>query len=344
MAWRPIISAVLSLLILSGQTLDAWARDRLMITGSSTVSPFLRLVSEKIAPRTAKPSWIEETGTGGGLHLFCAGKGDATPDIAGASRRISTAELAQCRKNGIIPVEVSIGYDGLIFAHAKENRPLHLTREWLFMALAEQIPTADGGRINNPYRLWSDISPQLPTKKIEIIGPSKTSGTRDALHTLVMMEGCKAMRQRLQLEAGNAPASSCHRIRLDGAYVEAGENDSLVVKKLMANPNAIGVFGFSYLLNNSAHVQGASIDGTPPIAEAIFDGRYSLNRYLYVYAKKEHIALTPALQDFLTELTSEPALSSQGYLAKAGLVALSKSERDHSARLARALIGLESVP
>lgn len=316
------------------------ARDNLHITGSSTVAPFVRAVAEKLAPRYPAPAWIEETGTGGGFHLFCAGIGDTTPDIAGASRRISANELALCRKNGVTPVELRIGYDGIVLAQDRKNPPLDISREQLYLALAANIPNADGQMIANPHTRWSDIASNLPARRIEVIGPPRTSGTRDAVEVLVLEEGCRSYQARLKVMIEPA---QCRSVRRDGLYVDAGENDSLIVQKLSANSNAFGLFGFSYLLKNSDRIQAAQIEGNGPIAEAIFDGRYPLNRHLYVYAKKENVQLTPAIQEFLNEFTSDQTFGPEGYLARKGLIPLPKSERDAVGRSARALIGLSNL-
>ena len=301
----------------------------LRIVGSSTVFPFAAAVAERFAQTSGFPApVVESTGTGGGIKLFCAGVGEGTPDMANASRQMKESELAECAANGVTPVEVRLGYDGIVLAGSKEGPALEVTREQLFLALAKQLPDAAGDLAPNPYRTWVDIDPALPAEKIEVLGPPPTSGTRDAFVELVMAAAC--------VEAVKA-AETCADIREDGAYVEAGENDNLIVQKLAANPHAFGIFGFSFLDQNSDSLRGATIDGVEPTFEAIAAGSYPVSRSLFVYVKKEHVGRVAGVEEFVGELTSDAAWGDEGYLAEKGLIPLSPEERAKSAEAAKSM-------
>ena len=308
----------------------AHARDQIHIVGSSTVFPFSTAVAEQFGRTTRfKTPIVESTGSGGGLKLFCAGAGESTPDIANASRRIKASEIQRCDENGVTHVvEIRIGFDGIVIANSKKSPRLALTTKELFLALAREIPVA-GKLVPNPNRTWKDVDPSLPDRKIEVLGPPPTSGTRDAFVELAMEGGAKEipMLKKLKSTDKHAFKAVAHAIREDGAYVEAGENDNLIVQKLSANPAAMGIFGFSFLDQNEDRIQGSPINGTEPTFEAIADGQYPISRSLYFYVKKDHIGKIPGLREFIAEFTSEKAVGLEGYLSDRGLIPLPASDR-----------------
>ncbi len=306
---------------------QAAGRDYISIVGSSTVYPFATVVAERFGKSTNfKTPKIESTGTGGGMKLFCKGIDVDSADITNASRRIKASEFAMCQKNGVTDiVEVLIGYDGIVVANAIQSHTFALTRKDLFLALAKEIPTAqDGELIANPNKKWSDIRQDLPNVKIEVLGPPPTSGTRDAFVELAMEGGCKKFDWiKATKKSDKAKYKSiCHTIREDGAYVEAGENDNLIIQKLQKNPDALGIFGFSYLEQNSDAIKGATIDGGVPEFETIADGSYPISRPLFFYVKKAHVGKIPGMREFLQEFTSEKAMGEEGYLTDKGLIPL----------------------
>jgi phosphate transport system substrate-binding protein len=308
----------------------AAARDQIRIVGSSTVFPFSTAVAESFGRAGGfKTPVVESTGTGGGIQLFCSGAGLDTPDVANASRRIKPGEVETCAKNGVKDiVEVKIGYDGIVVANSKKHARLSLTKEQIFRALAKQVPI-DGKLAPNPYKLWSDIDPSLPKHKIEVLGPPPTSGTRDAFVELAMEGGAEAfpMLKELKGKDENAFKAAAHAIREDGAFVEAGENDNLIVQKLEANPNALGVFGYSFLDQNTDRIQGSLVAGVEPTFENIASGKYGISRSLYFYVKKSHIGQVPGIKEFVAEFTSDAAAGEDGYLADKGLIPLTDTER-----------------
>ncbi len=307
-------------------------RDQIRIVGSSTVFPFTTTVAERFGKSTDfKTPVVEATGSGGGLKLFCSGVGIATPDMANASRRIKASEVANCAQNGVKNIiEAKIGYDGIVIANAKTAPIIDLTLAQLFRALAKDIPTASGQTEPNPYTTWAQIDPSLPDVKIEVLGPPPTSGTRDAFVELAMEGGCQTIAWVAELHDTdiNAYKTLCHTIREDGAYVEAGENDNLIVQKLGANPSAFGIFGYSFLEQNADSVQGAQINGVSPEFEAIANGDYPISRSLYFYVKKAHVGVVPGIAEFLREFTSEDAWGEDGYLVDKGLIPLTEEERE----------------
>ena len=307
-------------------------RDQIRIVGSSTVFPFTTTVAERFGKSTDfKTPVVEATGSGGGLKLFCSGVGIATPDMANASRRIKASEVANCAQNGVKNIiEAKIGYDGIVIANAKTAPIIDLTLAQLFLALAKDIPTANGQTEPNPYTTWTQIDPSLPDVKIEVLGPPPTSGTRDAFVELAMEGGCQTIAWVADLHDTdiNAYKTLCHTIREDGAYVEAGENDNLIVQKLGANPSAFGIFGYSFLEQNADSVQGAQINGVSPEFEAIASGDYPISRSLYFYVKKAHVGVVPGIAGFLREFTSEDAWGEDGYLVDKGLIPLTEEERE----------------
>jgi len=308
----------------------AHARDRIQIVGSSTVFPFSTAVAEQFGKSTsfATPV-IESTGTGGGMKLFCAGVGVEHPDMTNASRRIKSSEIEKCAAAGVTPVEVKIGFDGIVMANAKSAPTFNLTIRQVYLALAKQVPNENNELVDNPYENWSDIDPSLPNYKIEVLGPPPTSGTRDAFVELVMDQGAKTFDflAALRNEDKSAFKAAARTIREDGKYVEAGENDNLIVQKLEANPQALGIFGFSFLDQNADKLHGSVIDGQAPSFEAIASGDYPVSRSLYFYVKKEHVGVVPGMKEFIAEFTSEKAWGPEGYLIDKGLIPLPEADR-----------------
>ncbi len=305
----------------------AEARDQIRIVGSSTVYPFATVVAENFGKTTEfKTPVIESTGSGGGFKLFCAGVGTEHPDITNASRRMKASEFETCQKNGVKDItEVRVGYDGIVFANSKAAALLDLSREQIFKALAKEVPV-DGKWVANPNKTWADIDAALPKTAIEVLGPPPTSGTRDAFVELVMEEACDAFPETKGLEKADKKAK-CQSIREDGAYIEAGENDNLIVQKLDANHDAFGIFGYSFLEENADKIQGAKIEGNAPTFEGISSGSYPVSRPLQFYVKGAHVGTIPGIEAYLAEFTSEKAWGPEGYLSEKGLVPMGDDER-----------------
>jgi phosphate transport system substrate-binding protein len=305
---------------------SAEARDQIRIVGSSTVYPFATAVAEQFGTKyDFSTPVVESTGTGGGIKLFCAGVGEGHPDITNASRRIKESEVQQCADNGVDEItEVKIGYDGIVLANSADAEPMNLTVPQIWQALAKEVPV-DGEIKANPYRNWSEIDPSLPDHKIEVLGPPPTSGTRDAFVELVMDVGCQEFDEVMGLDEDRMTAV-CGTMREDGAFVEAGENDNLIVQKIEANPDAFGIFGFSFLDQNLDKLQGSLINGEEPTFENIADGAYPVSRSLYFYVKNPHIDAIPGIKDYVDEFTSESAIGEDGYLSDKGLIPLREDE------------------
>jgi len=325
-------TALLSSLAMVG-TANAASRDYISIVGSSTVYPFATVVVERFGKTSKfKTPKVESTGSGGGLKLFCAGIGVQHPDITNASRRIKKSEVLKCAKSGIKDIiEVKIGYDGIAIANSKKSTRMNLSLKDIFLALAKQVPDPKGSEklVDNPYKTWKDVNTALPNAKIEVLGPPPTSGTRDAFAELAMEGGCKKISWIKAMKKKNKKKykSICHTIREDGPYVEAGENDNLIVQKLDNNPKALGIFGFSFLDQNLDKVQGSNIQGIAPEFKSIADGQYPISRALYFYVKKAHIGMIPGIKRYLSEFTSEKTWGDEGYLSERGLIPMPKSER-----------------
>ena len=308
----------------------AQERGQIHIVGSSTVFPFSALVAEEFGRDGFFPTPIvESTGTGGGLKLLCAGKGVNTPDISNASRRIKDSEVAKCAQNGVSLTEVKIGYDGIVLANNRSAPSFALTRRQIFMALAARVPDAEGTLIPNPYRRWSDLDRSLPSVAIRVLGPPPTSGTRDAFVELAMEAGARTFGSLAALRKRDKKAfkAVAHALREDGAYVEAGENDNLIVRKLVADPSAVGIFGFSFLEANRDKVKGLTVDGVRPTFANIAQGKYGIARSLFFYVKREHLEVVPGLWDYVYEFTREDTWGDEGYLADKGLIPLQAAER-----------------
>ena len=350
MAKRSTAKVVLASVLISvgiGGTADAQSgRDYVYIVGSSTVYPFSTVVAERFGRGTEfKTPKVESTGSGGGLKLFCDGVGVNYPDVANSSRAIKQSEVDTCAANGVTEiVEVKIGYDGIVIANAIGAPAMSLSRADIFHALAKEVPgDSEGELVENPNETWADVNPDLPATRIEVLGPPPTSGTRDAFVELAMEGGCKTVPwiKALKDTDKNRYKAICHTIREDGAFVEAGENDNLIVQKLEANPDAFGIFGFSFLDQNAEKVKGAAIDGVKPTFDAIADGDYPVSRPLFFYAKKAHVDVIPGLRGFLREFTSERAWGEEGYLSDRGLIPMPDEERRQVAADVRDLNPLE---
>ena len=327
-----IAFATAGALALAGAAGPAAARDQVRIVGSSTVYPFATVVAERFGKRTGfKTPVVESTGSGGGLKLFCAGLGVKTPDIANASRRIKKSEYERCTRNGVRIAEFKIGYDGIVLANATKTGRIRLSRRDIFLALAKLVPEGhrDGGRLApNPNKTWKDVNPALPNVAIKVLGPPPTSGTRDAFNELAMEGGCKTFRSLKAIEKQDKQRYKgiCRGIREDGAWVEAGENDNLIVQKLEADPNALGVFGFSFLDQNRDKVQGSIVDGVPPTFDNISAQKYPVSRSLFFYVKKNHVGQLPGLAEYVRAFMNRKAIGRRGYLIPKGLIPLTRAE------------------
>ena len=330
---KSIISVTLAAFIAGTGSVQA-ARNYIQIVGSSTVYPFATVVAEKFGKTSGfKTPIIESTGSGGGMKLFCAGVGVSYPDITNSSRRIKSSEFEKCQANGVTDIiEVKVGYDGIILGNSNEVGQLELTLRDIFLALAKDVPSPDGSEsiIPNPYSTWKEVNAALPDVEIEVLGPPPTSGTRDAFVELALEGGCKSFKwiKAMEKQDKNAYKVLCHTVREDGAYVEVGENDNLIVQKLRENKKALGVFGFSFLDQNSDVIQGSLVDGVPPEFEAIADGSYPVSRPLYFYAKKAHVGMIAGIAEFMAEFTDEAAFGEEGYLVDKGLIPMPTAERN----------------
>lgn len=345
---KTILTATLTAATLAGASVASAARDYISVVGSSTVYPFATVVAERFGKSSNfKTPKIESTGSGGGLKLFCQGVGVQHPDITNASRRIKNSEVKLCAKNGIKDItEVLIGYDGIVLANATSAPLMKLSRRDIFLALAKDVPNPDGSEslVANPYKTWKEVNPALPANKIEVLGPPPTSGTRDAFAELALEGGCKKFGWIKDIKSQSKKAkksgdkklskslkgkykSICHSVREDGPYIEAGENDNLIVQKLNANKNAMGIFGFSFLDQNADKVKGSEIDGQPPTFDSIADGSYPVSRPLFFYVKKAHVGVIPGMKEYLAEFTSEKAFGEEGYLTEKGMIPLGTAKR-----------------
>jgi phosphate transport system substrate-binding protein len=344
-----VFSVAVALIAASAGMVQAQQRDSISIVGSSTVYPFATVVAEKFGKAGSfKTPKIESTGTGGGFKLFCSGVGVQHPDMSNASRAIKASEFETCQKNGVTDiVEVKIGYDGIVVANSKKAPALKLTTKDIFMALAKEVPDPKGGEglVANPYKTWKDVNAALSDVKIEVLGPPPTSGTRDAFVELAMEQGALKFEglKKLSKEDGKKFQKVFSSIREDGAYVEAGENDNLIVQKLGANPNALGIFGFSFLDQNSDKIQGSYVDGNPPSFENIASGKYPLSRPLFFYVKKAHVGVIPGIKEYLAEFTSDKAWGKDGYLSEKGLIPLPEAERKQVGENVKALKTVSEV-
>lgn len=297
------------------------ARDQIRVVGSSTVYPFTTTVAEQFGKKTGAPTPIvESTGTGGGFKLFCAGAGENYPDVTNASRAIKEGEMKDCVKNGVTPVEVAVGIDAIVLAMSNKRDSMDLTSDMIYRALAKWV-IVDGKFVENTAVTWNDIDASLPNDKIEVLGPPPTSGTRDSFVELVMETSCKKAAKAAGITmSADEEKMYCKSMREDGAFIEAGENDTLIVQKIQNNSNALGIFGFSFLDENTTVIKGATIDGVVPEYDTIKSGQYPISRPLFVYFKEEHFDVIPNLREFMEEYQSEDAIGEEGYLTEKGLV------------------------
>ncbi|MGH6832274.1 MAG: substrate-binding domain-containing protein [Methyloceanibacter sp.] len=308
----------------------ALARDQIKVVGSSTVFPYSQAAAEEFGKKTGqKPPVVESTGTGGGMKIFCQGVGEANPDVTGASRAMKKSEFELCTKNGVTDItEIQIGYDGLSIAQSKKGKPMDLTEAQIFLALAAEVPDGDK-LVPNPYKKWSDIDKGLPDVAITAYGPPPTSGTRDAFVELTMHDGCQALdyykKKKGEMDKDafkKLVEEKCTKMRQDGPFIEAGENDNLIVQRIEADPNAVGIFGYSFLYENLDKLQAVRVEGKEPTFENIADGSYDIARPMFFYIKNAHRNVIPGLTDFVVEYTSDEAMGPDGYLHERGLVVL----------------------
>jgi phosphate transport system substrate-binding protein len=330
---------VLALAALLFSSLAAHARE-IRIVGSSTVFPFSTTVAEQFgANSNFLTPIVEATGSGSGIKLFCEGVGQNLPDIANSSRRMKGSEWDLCRANNVTDiVEVVVGYDGIVLANAKRAESFDVSLDQIFLALAREVPV-NGRLAPNPYQRWSDISAELPDLPIQVFGPPPSSGTRDAFLELVMTPGAKKFPMLAEIEQDDASLFTeiAHAIREDGRWIDAGENDGAIVQRLTKNPEALGIFGFSFLIQNEDRIRGAKVDGIAPTFEAIASGKYEISRSLYFYLKKAHVGVVPGLAEFIRAFTDEAAWGDEGYLIDKGLIPLPIERRQAMADSARHL-------
>jgi phosphate transport system substrate-binding protein len=337
---RHILSAGLATGLLF-TAVAAEARTQIRAVGSSTVYPFATAVAERYArinPKAGTPI-IESTGTGGGMKLFCAGVGAQFPDLANASRRIKASEVKTCAANGVTAItEVQVGIDGIALAESNSAQLVNVSQLDIYKALAK----APFGKPNKA-KTWKDVNPKLPAVAIRVYGPPPTSGTRDALGELILTPPCEANASMAALKKSDEAKfkSICTGIREDGAYIEAGENDNLIVQKIEANPGSLGIFGYSYLEENADKVKGLQINGVAPTYDTIASFKYPGARPLYVYVKNAHVKAIPAIRGYLAEFTKESTWGKGGYLAKRGLISSPDAVRAASAKAAATLTPLD---
>lgn len=343
MLLRAAIACLLAALSLGP---PAAARE-IRIVGSSTVFPFSTTVAEQFGANSNFPTPIvEQNGTGAGLKLFCSGVGQGFPDIANASRRMKGSEWDLCRANQVTDiVEVPIGFDGIVLANAKRSEPFDLSLRELFLGLAREVPV-NGRLVPNPYKRWSDVSADLPDVPIQVFGPPPSSGTRDAFLELAMAPGARSFPELAEIEEDDPALFTeiAHAVREDGHWINAGENDGAIVLRLTRNPDALGVFGFAFLLQNEDRLRGALIDGVRPSFQEIVSGRYEISRSIFFYVKKAHLSIVSGLQEFIAEFTSEKSWGEDGYLIDKGLIPLPAAERKAAAEASRGMIPMAERP
>ena len=310
-------------------------RTHINMVGSSTVYPFAAVIAEEFG-RNSKFSAtkfptpiVEATGTGGGFKLFCSGVGYNYPDFSNASRKIEPSEIAKCGEKGVKEIsEIKIGYDGIVLANSVLGKKFILTKRQIFLALAAEVPDKKLRQlVKNPYQKWSEIDANLPEINIAIYGPPTTSGTRDAFAELILEDVCVKMPEfKAAYFDAKIRKKKCHVIRSDGKFIEAGENDNLIVQKLKNDIHALGIFGFSFLEENHGVIQAAEINETLPTFANIVSGEYSVSRPLFIYFKKEHLNLIPGMREFIAEIISKDTIGTDGYLLQKGLIPLTDAE------------------
>ena len=324
------LAAALTMTAIFSASSPALARDQIKVVGSSTVFPYSQAAAEEFSKKSGQKSpVVESTGTGGGMKIFCQGIGEGNPDITGASRAMKKSEFELCAKNGVTDItEIQFGYDGLSIAQSKKGKPMDLTEAQIFLALAAEVPEGDK-LVPNPYKKWSDVDKGLPDTAITAYGPPPTSGTRDAFVELAMHDGCKALdyfkKAKESMDKKDFEkliTDKCTPMRQDGPFIEAGENDNLIVQRIEADPNAVGIFGYSFLYENQDKLQAVKVNGKEPTFEDIADGTYDIARPLFFYIKNAHRKVIPGMDDFIAEYTSDEAMGKDGYLHERGLVVL----------------------
>jgi len=330
MSFVKLSASALAIAAVSASAAAAQTRSEIRVVGSSTVFPYSQAAAEQFGSISEFPAPIvESTGTGGGMQIFCQGIGAQHPDLTGASRAMKTSEYELCTENGVTDItEALIGFDGLSMAVSRESEyEWDMTLGEMYEALGAQVPV-DGEWVDNPYQKWSEIDDRFPDIDIVVVGPPPTSGTRDAWVELAMHAGC----EELSYVAdggfdGDWVEENCSRMRTDGPFVEAGENDNLIVQRLQSDPNALGIFGYSFVFENLDTIKGVELDGVTPNFDTIADRSYPVARPLYFYVKNAHRGVIPGLDAFVEEYTSEDALAPGGYLTERGLVPLVDERR-----------------
>ncbi len=312
--------------ILAASGAQAQTRDQIRVVGSSTVFPFSQAAAEEYAKKSGKRApVVESTGTGGGMKIFCGGIGPSHADVTGASRAMTASEYKSCVANGVTDItEVQIGFDGIAVAASKDGPNMSVTKKHLFQALASEVEV-DGKIVANPYKTWNQIDKSLPSTPITVFGPPPTSGTRDAWVELVMEAGCKEFPAIKALDKKRHD-EVCKRMRQDGPFIEAGENDNLIVQRLSADKNALGIFGFSFLYENLDKLKGLKVANIEPTVDTIANGTYPVSRPIFFYVKNAHRKVIPGLQEFVAEYVSTQAMGKGGYLTERGLIPLSESK------------------
>ncbi|MBZ0128300.1 MAG: substrate-binding domain-containing protein [Rhodobacteraceae bacterium] len=326
MSFTKLSVSALALVAVSATT--ATARDEIRVVGSSTVFPYSQAAAEQFGNISDFPAPIvESTGTGGGMKLFCGGIGEAHPDLTGASRAMKGSEYELCVSNGVTDItEVQIGSDGLSIAVSRDSAfDWNLTEAQVYLGLAAEV-MVDGELAANPHMKWSDIDASLPDVAILAYGPPPTSGTRDAFVELAMVDGCLDIPE-INEKGKDWAEANCARMRQDGPFVEAGENDNLIVQRLQADESALGIFGYSFLYENRDTLKAVAIEGVAPSFETIESGEYDISRPLFFYVKNAHRGVIPGLQEFVEEYTSEDAMGPGGYLSERGMVPLGDATR-----------------
>jgi phosphate transport system substrate-binding protein len=340
---KTFLMAGLCAAALAAGTISASARDQVRIVGSSTVFPFSTQVAEQFGKQpNQKTPVVESTGTGGGFRLFCAGVGVQHPDIANASRRVTTGELAECAKNGVSMTEVKIGYDGIVFAYATSGPAINITQEQLWRGIAKQVPV-NGQLVANPFKKWKQIDASLPDTDIIVYGPAANHGTRDAVVELVLDEGCKNLAEIKAISDAKARTQACRTVREDGAWVDVADAYNVTVDRTLKTPGSLGIIGFGFFENNKARLKVANINGVEPTFDNIASNKYPVARSMFFYVKREHMGVVPGLKEFIGEFTSRKASGEDGYLVDKGLIPLPKAELDKVQSDAAALKKLEGL-
>ncbi|KZY47772.1 MULTISPECIES: substrate-binding domain-containing protein [unclassified Oleiphilus] len=317
-----------SLIALCVFTFSVQARDQIKIVGSSTVYPFASFVAEEFGSVSRYPTpVVESTGTGGGMKLFCTDNSLDSPDITNASRRIKIKELHLCERNGVSNItEVMFGYDGIVLAQSKANKPFNVSKKDMLLALAKKVPNKEGtALIDNPYTNWNQINPALPDRKITVYGPPISSGTRDAFEEIVLQYQTEEM--KVYRDAG---LKGYRVIRSDGVYIPSGENDNLIVKQLTKDKLALGIFGYSFLTENEDTIAGVDIDNVSPSSESIASKDYPISRSLFFYVKNDHIEKVPAIKEYIEMFLNVDIIGEDGLLTEIGLIPMGEEEIDHS--------------